>query len=334
MRKTMVWAGLALTVGCVLSSFALSGCHKIRKCTIGEPGCVDEEPNEDGECADGLELRGDICVEPSGGSNPCGCPSDELCDQDTGSCIAYCAPEDDLPTRTRPPQGCEPPINTDEVYNYADLCFSTCQQACIRAMAYCPGFTCDPEACDNAANATRCQNACPNNDETCMLELCFDQQATACEDFVCPDGRQRDCSGIRCSDSCGENNGDGFCDDGDPASADYAFCSYGTDCADCGPRKGSRPPLADIGEVCPSGQDVACAGYNDDFLKTNAWCLRIVDDANAPFRCVPDCTNGKPGGGSCPPDYSCEAVLTSSGEPYTDAVKGTAGYYCQPLVCE
>lgn len=41
-----------------------------------------------------------------------------------------------------------------------------------------------------------------------------------------------------CSNSCPYAN-DGECDDGGPG-AQYAECTLGTDCADCGPRRGIR----------------------------------------------------------------------------------------------
>jgi hypothetical protein len=129
------------------------------------------------------------------------------------------------------------------------------------------------------------------------------------------------------------NNKDGYCDDGDPSSATYSFCRYGTDCTDCGPRRGStRPDRLALGEPCPEGQDVSCEGYNDDFTKTQAWCLQFSGGGSA-FRCVPSCTTAD-GAGECPDGYECQAVTTSSGDPYRDAVNRTPGYACVPQICE
>jgi len=171
-------------------------------------------------------------------------------------------------------------------------------------------------------------------DTGCMSARCMERSMTPCTEFVCPGSSMRDCQGIICMDNCTGNNKDGFCDDGDPTSATYAFCPYGRDCTDCGPRRGTRPPPLELGEPCPEGQDVSCKGYNDDFLKTEAWCLRFSSTPDAAFRCVPDCTT-EDGAGDCPDGYECQAVKTSNGDPFRDATsRRTPGYACVPQICE
>jgi hypothetical protein len=168
-----------------------------------------------------------------------------------------------------------------------------------------------------------------------MEQRCTERSNAACTDFVCPGSSTRMCADVRCADSCTGNTKDGFCDDGDPKSATYSFCNYGTDCTDCGPRRGStRPARLALGEPCPEGQDVSCEGYNDDFLKTQAWCLRFSQDTDAAFRCVPDCTTAD-GAGDCPDGYECQAVKNGEGQPYRDATSNrTAGYACVPQICD
>ena len=346
MTKTMVWAGVALS-----ALLALSGCHEIRKCTRGEEGCVGGPTRDDGTCAAGLEARGGTCQEPNGGGpgDLCGgCSSDEICDEDSYTCISYCALEEDLPVKEPTPKSCTPP-NVDDAapYNFGDACIAACEQRCIRAKEYCSGFSCDIAECSQLgpnggrvptpAALTRCTAACPAPPNlACVTALCEDVRDTPCQEFECPTGTARDCANVRCTDTCADENlYDGFCDDGDPASADYTLCQYGTDCGDCGPRRGTRPPRVARGELCPPGQDLACEGHNDDYLKTEAWCLTIYADSNSPSRCVPDCTTAD-GEGVCPgPDYVCVEALDRDGDPITDAIgTPTPGYYCQPLVCE
>jgi hypothetical protein len=218
---------------------------------------------------------------------------------------------------------------------FRELCVNTCLQNCVRAQAFCPGYTCNPSDCDNAQELLRCTTQCPGMDTACMEQKCTERSTVACTDFNCPGTATRNCQDINCSDSCTGNVKDGFCDDGDPTSATYSFCAYGKDCTDCGPRRGStRPARLALGEPCPEGQDVSCDGYNDDFLKTQAWCLRYLEDVDAPFRCVPDCTTSD-GADECPKGYECQAVKNGSGQPYRDATPNrTAGYACVPQICE
>lgn len=342
MMKMTSFAGLAL-----MALMALTGCNKVRKCTEGEVGCLKGAPKADGTCEAGLVAKGKLCVEDTssgGGGGSCNCAVDEVCAEDGKTCLAYCALVDDLPQVQPTPPACKPartPSDQNPMpYNFRTLCINACEQQCIRAQTLCPGYTCKLSDCSSDAQLALCNVDCPGLDvgtgetaRACLTKKCTDLAGSTCEQFKCPAGSTKSCTDVRCTDTCGDNNADGYCDDGDPASAIYSFCPYGTDCTDCGPRKGARPDRAPIGAVCPGGQDVACAGYNDDFLKSNAWCLRVIDDQSAPYRCVPNCTTSD-GAGTCPDDYECQAVTTSDGDPFTDAVNGTEGYACVPIVCD
>jgi hypothetical protein len=46
---------------------------------------------------------------------------------------------------------------------------------------------------------------------------------------------------LLCSNTCNWAS-DGTCDDGGPGGYPYGWCSYGTDCVDCGPRPPRPPP--------------------------------------------------------------------------------------------
>jgi hypothetical protein len=328
-----VFFGLAL-----LALLALSGCQEVRKCKRGDPGCIDGPVNDDGECAAGLVKRGGDCVEPTSSSG-CNCAADELCDENTKTCLAYCAPVGELPKASPTPPSCTPvktaSDNNPPPLTFDELCEAACLQNCVRAQAFCPDYECDPASCERGVARARCLLDCPGMDTTCMTNRCMERSMTACNQFMCPNGTTRSCQDVTCSDSCMGNNNDGFCDDGDPSSATYSFCPYGRDCTDCGPRRGSsRPARRALGEPCPEGQDVSCEGYNDDFLKTQAWCLRFSSASGAAFRCVPDCTT-EDGAGECADGYECQAVKTSSGEPYRDATNNrTPGYACVPQICE
>lgn len=335
MTKVTSFAVLTL-----LALGAFSACTDVRKCTRGEKGCIDGEPDND-ECAAGLVPKNGECVPPEGGGGGgrCNCASDEICDEDGETCLAYCEPVDDPPESVPTPPSCKPvkTVSNDNPtpFTYRELCVKTCMQDCARAQTFCPGYVCNESECESVAALARCAVACPGMDTSCMENKCNERSATSCDDFTCPTGAPaKSCQGLRCTDSCQGNNKDGFCDDGDPYSATYSFCSYGTDCTDCGPRRGTRPAGIALGEPCPEGQDVSCQGYNDDFLKTQAWCLRFSSEPGAAFRCVPDCTT-EDGAGNCPDGYECQGVKNSNGDPYQDATPNrTPGYACVPQICE
>ena len=66
--------------------------------------------------------------------------------------------------------------------------------------------------------------------KTALLALLFAAMAVAPPPPPCPE-----CvDGMLCIDTCAYAN-DGACQDGGDGSVE-AFCDYGTDCADCGPR--------------------------------------------------------------------------------------------------
>jgi hypothetical protein len=333
MTKVTSFASLTL-----LLLLTLSGCTEVRKCRVGEDGCIDEPP-DDGKCAAGLELKGGKCVEPSGGSSGgrCNCAIDEICDEDGKTCLAYCEPIEDPPQASPTPPSCIA-VKTASNPNPADLtfrelCTATCMQNCVRAQTFCPGFVCNERECEGEDALLRCNMECPGMNTDCLETRCFERSMTKCTDFTCPGSATRNCQDINCSDSCTGNTNDGFCDDGDPNSATYSFCAYGKDCTDCGPRRGTtRPPRLPLGDPCPEGQDVSCDGYNDDFLKTEAWCLPMPE-SDGGYRCVPSCTT-EDGAGDCADDYECAPVTNAAGEIFRDAVNGTAGYACVPIICE
>jgi hypothetical protein len=84
--------------------------------------------------------------------------------------------------------------------------------------------------------------------------------------------------GTLCFNSCGEGNawvGDGDCDDGGPGS-DYALCTYGNDCTDCGPRPpqgGSVPPPTLCFNSCGEGNAWVGDGDCDDGGPGSAYAL-------------------------------------------------------------
>ena len=63
--------------------------------------------------------------------------------------------------------------------------------------------------------------------------------------------RRRRMQASVCQDACPDFESDGDCDDGG-SGAEYAECTWGTDCADCGPREagtGREPPPVDDSAV-------------------------------------------------------------------------------------
>lgn len=302
MMKQLVLAGFSL-----LLSLSVAGCEKVGKCKRGERGCLGGAPDENGECAAGLVSRLGECVEP-------GLPG-------------YCDNADEVPQTRLVAPSCLPRPNEDAL-SFAEICRRRCLQQCRRSEVICEGFTCDRD-CTSGAVQRECEEECPDDDTECLTQRCQDVQKRRCETFICPSDHPRNCEDVRCADSCTGNTDDTFCDDGDPASALYSLCAYGTDCSDCGPRRGPRPAPAPIQGHCPGGRDVACAGYNDDYTKNETFCVHVEGTQDGQFSCVPDCTNEDE---ECPDGFECQALVYSSGDPYED-LSGVQGYACFPMFC-
>lgn len=80
-----------------------------------------------------------------------------------------------------------------------------------------------------------------------------------------------------CSDTCGTLwSGDGDCDDGGFISASFSFCSFGTDCTDCGTRRTQgtfcrNTCLLDHDGECNDGGPGA-SGFTGDFCDLGTDC--------------------------------------------------------------
>lgn len=336
-------------------SFGSVGCSDVKKCKKGTEGCLDGKPFEEGtpneRCSFGLVVENGKCVEAGedtardggrdsgtdggrdGGTGSCDCAADEVCSPEDGTtCLSYCDAEERL-TAIAPPPGCSDYSGTTvKPLTYAQACKNSCLQYCKRAEVYCPGFVCDETACDGAQQMQVCATECPGNDVDCMTTGCEELRDIACADFACPDAFPKSCTDVRCTDSCtGGNNKDGYCDDGDPFSASYDFCAYGTDCGDCGPRRGPKAPVQELGGNCV--RDVGCPGFDADFLKTESWCLNVPGTDAAQFACIPNCTGHEDETDYCPEGFACQGLEYSDGTPFTNP-SGLQGYGCVPLVCQ
>jgi hypothetical protein len=311
MMKKLGLAGFTL----LLLSSSIAGCTEVEKCAKDELGCIDQPPAEGDTCLAGLVLQGGKCVKGTGGGADGGTEGD------------YCENAGVVPQTVPVPPSCEPGQDQDP-FMPAEICRRACVQKCMRAEVMCSDFSCDQD-CNGAAVRAECLVECPGMDAECLTTACLKIQNARCEAFDCPMGHARKCDGVQCTDTCTGNTKDTFCDDGDPASAAYSFCAYGTDCSDCGPRVGSRPPRAPLGGLCPGGRDVGCEGYNDDYLRNNVFCVHVEGTQDGQFACVPDCTSPEE---ECPEGFDCQELVYTSGAPYEDT-QGTQGAACFPMFC-
>lgn len=347
---------LLAAFGLLLAGTALVGCGEVKKCKKGELGCINEPP-KDGKCLANLEEVDGLCVDPDdtdtrrdgggggrdggsdggrdggtdGGGDECDCEDGELCSPDGKSCINFC--DQDTPReQIKAPEGCRDyDVSPPGMLAANVACENTCLQYCRRAEIYCPGFKCDSSACKALDTTTECLERCPTMDPTCLRDGCETIRDASCEDFLCPDGFAKSCTDIRCNDSCtGGNTKDGYCDDGDPLGSTYAYCGYGTDCADCGPRRGPKPPGSALGENCV--RDTGCPGFDPDFVKTKSWCLNIPGTPPTQLSCIPNCTGKVDDEDACPEGYACTGLLYDTGAPFTDP-RGQQAYGCVPQLC-
>ncbi|HEX6242189.1 MAG TPA: hypothetical protein VFZ61_14865, partial [Polyangiales bacterium] len=273
-------------------------CNEVRKCGRGEPGCL-AGPPEDGSCQPGLVVKHGACTEP--GAEPaaleCGCEDGQICTLDGYTCADYCAPLD-VAIGTAPPRdqySCDPSASA------AALCETRCLIRCRAWHELCrTSAGCGPESCRSDAEQAACNQACGSapDPQRCLAQACNDQLALGCKGLSCPDGSAPQCTGVSCSNGCSGFNFDGVCDDGDLASAQSGACEYGSDCADCGPRRGAAPAPVAQGEPCAFHSN--CAGASqDDLAEAQAWCIEVAPGVT---RCAPDCTGADeicPRGSGC-----------------------------------
>jgi hypothetical protein len=131
-----------------------------------------------------------------------------------------------------------------------------------------------------------------------MAQACSDALATGCKELSCPEQKSPKCDDVQCRNSCPGFNFDGICDDGDLESAAFGACAFGSDCADCGPRRGQAPKPAAQGAACAFHS--GCAGAKpDDVADAQAWCIQMAPGLS---RCAPDCSSPDE---VCPEGSSC-----------------------------
>ena len=277
----------------------IAACGDIGTCRRGEPGCLAGPPKA-GACEFGLVVINGACTEPGavGAALECGCEDGQICTSDAYACVDYCAPLD-VEIGGAPPRtvySCDA-----SVLSAAQLCENRCLIRCRAWQELCrTSAACGPETCRSAAEQAACQNECGAAPDArlCLAQACNDQLAQGCRELACPDQRAPECAGVLCRNSCESFNFDGICDDGDLASAASGACSFGGDCADCGPRQAPAPKPAAQGAPCAFHSN--CAGARtDDLTAAQAWC---VETAPGVSRCAPDCTRPEeicPAGSSC-----------------------------------
>jgi hypothetical protein len=326
-------AALAAVVAACLFG-ALFACGDVGHCERGSPGCLSGPPQA-GSCRYGLTLVGGACAEPSA-SPPalsCQCEDGEVCTLDSYRCVDYCAPLE-VEVGTEPPRmaySCDA-----SALSFAQLCENRCLIRCRQWRELCPSSAgCGAETCGSEAELSACEQDCQGepDKQRCLAQTCSDLAGQACPDVACPDDKRPACDDVQCRNSCAGYNFDGICDDGDLKSAQYGVCPYGTDCADCGPRHGASPKLAEQGEACAFHS--GCAGSNvNDIEAAKAWCVSI-DAERGISRCAPDCSLPAkicPEGSAC---YTLSGVdLDGDGEEDPIAQGSLVAAACFPVMCK
>lgn len=313
-----------LLLAALFGAFALlhAGCGEVKSCERGAPGCIDGPIDNDlaSGCRFGLVANAaGNCVARSGGApaDNCNCPAGSLCNG-ARQCVNVCELPNPLPVVKPEPQPCRPGVGQLHG-DFMTVAVAACTQGCIRRGEYC-GFACDPATFCTPAEAMRRLMTC-NGDINCATLACEQERDRPCAQTDCnipgitPPGRQPSCSDVVCSSTCPtapEYINDGLCDDGDQSNAGSAACDWGTDCGDCGPRRGTPPRFdRDIGELCVDPSQ--CGGDTEDVRRATGWCVRL-DLSVSLLRCVTDCsTNNR-----CPSGFSCEELkFSDNGVPTT-----------------
>ncbi len=318
-----------------------TGCGDVENCKKGQtPGCLNSPPRPDGSCLFDLVRRGPVCVKPGSSSDMCSdCPAGSLCVPQDNQCRNFCEAPPVLPgSITAPdPIACQEftdpnQPNVNPMLSFEEVCTRRCQLDCRRLEQFCPDYKCPDGACDQPDVQTECLTDCPLTDAgakdlACLAQRCEDIRFGRCESSIkCPNGATPDCANVTCTNDCGMGHaGDGFCDDSDPDSSQTALCEWGSDCADCGARKGTAPDPGYWGAVCKYRQN--CAGGTGSPMDATAWCMQLKGIPGL-ARCAPDCSRGQ----GCPIGFECRQVdLEPDGQALMQ--QGLTAQACVPLLC-
>jgi hypothetical protein len=342
----LMWASTV-----ALAALGASACSEVESCKESvELGCINTAPRQDSTkpCLFDLVLRGDRCVKPGSDEDLCGlCAEGSLCVPERNTCLNFCEPPAVVPGSGTAPEPifCEAidddnDPNTNPMLSFEEVCTRRCRLQCQRQAQFCPGFECAPGACDRPEVQAACLATCPppavgGNDLACLTRECNDVRFARCDSMVtCPNNVAPDCANLTCTNDCmfeGEGlGGDGYCDDGDVVTSTSALCNWGTDCADCGPRRGTAPEPGLLGSLCQYSHN--CDGGTESPNDATAWCLELVGVAGSQ-RCVPDCSRGQ----GCPESFECVQVMafdevSQMEQPIIEG--GRTASACRPTQCQ
>jgi hypothetical protein len=335
----MLWAALT-GVGAVVSMFGMGSCSDVESCARGAEGCIGGAPDVSGNCQAGLvrNAAGTQCVEPGDEGmapvDPCGCGANELCRADK-QCVNVCVNPTNLPARKPVPPPCRLPAG-ETPYTFAEASVALCYQVGIHRAELCPGSSFNPMTECTADAATRAAGLlCPLQNPDCAIALCEAARDRPCAMQQCPPGVQPSCEGVVCSQSCATASflNDGVCDDGDLSNAQSGVCAWGSDCGDCGPRRGTAPVFErDIGDPCTDPRQ--CGGNSSNIASSKGWCVP-TDTSIDLYRCVTDCSQA---GETCPSGYECIQLgqdLDGEGVPNDPVMDsfGSVAAACFPRQC-
>lgn len=365
MQKHVLWATLTLSALLPLSGCEVDNCEKNTEgCVGGNPvggKCkFDLVVGKDGKCvapgngggSTGSEDAGKDASADAAPMSECpeGCEEPALCVPDRKECVNFCETPDTFPNSgpfvTQVLCGGE---GTDaaNALTFAQICANTCELTCRYWNWFCPdaAYNCATECAkpevlmDCMKLAADMPAGCGDGTEAEQREC----QQTKCEEIrnfpckeeagICPinpdkpgDTGTPECGNVVCSNDCTGNVFDGYCDDGAFSNGATDFCAWGSDCADCGPRRGEPGPLDTgkfkIGEVCSNSFrcEGNTLGEGSSVVPNEAWCRQIGADGNT--RCIQDCSTD---GEECPEGFECEKL----NPPYEDD-KGREGKGCLP----
>ncbi len=337
--RTRVWLALALA-----SLTQAIACGEVESCKETQtPGCLNSPPRADGTCLFDLVRRGQLCVRPGSELDLCSsCADGALCVPQENRCANFCEQPAVLPGSVSAPESIfcqafadpsQPGVNP--MLSFEEVCVRRCRLDCRRLEQFCPEYKCPEGTCDQPVVQDECLHDCPltetgAKDLACLTQRCEDIRFGRCESSLeCPNGATPDCANWTCTNDCaGGRAGDGFCDDTDPYSSQMPLCDWGSDCADCGARKGTAPAPGYWGEVCKYRQN--CSGATGTPVDALSWCVELAGIAGL-SRCAPDCSRGQ----GCPNGFECRQVLLELGGPVRQPIvaDGLTSQACFPLLC-